>query len=161
MDAPVTIVMFFAALRWALFEILLQSTHHVSSARQEVCFARPLAEAPFLFVALKVVLIDSVWRDDSNGCHIVFWSNLTSTWKSGLSARFSSRLQLSNPLFSLNDSQKVVQWSYKYAQSIELALSFPKRHSSPYYYYYKIRYEGLGEFGGNSSARVVRGIEWW
>ena len=44
---------------------------------QLVIFCEAAGRAVFLFVALIVVLIDREWRDDSNGCHIVFWSNLT------------------------------------------------------------------------------------
>ena len=51
-----------------------------------VNFCEALAEAANLFVASIMVLIDGASRDDSNGCHIVFLSNLASAVKFGLSA---------------------------------------------------------------------------
>jgi len=58
----------------------------------------------------------------------------------------------SNPLSSWYEWQNIDIMPWNHHQSIELALSFLKRHSSPSYYYYKLRYQGLGGFGGNSSA---------
>ena len=77
-------------------------------------FARPLAKAANILI-IKMVLIDWDWRELPNGCHILFWSNLTSTWKSGMSARFASCQSLSNTLFDQDDLWKVVQSGWLYA----------------------------------------------
>ena len=93
-------------------------------------FDRRENEAANLFVASIMVLIDRAWRELSNGCHIVFWSNLDHMVKSGGGCHFQGRWRLSSLLFNRYDLSKVGQYGWLYAQSIELLKGFPKRHSS-------------------------------
>ena len=56
-DALVTIVIEPAALRWALFEILLQSTHHVLTALRRALF-EIFVQSTNHFCCVIMVLID-------------------------------------------------------------------------------------------------------
>ena len=75
--------------------------------RLQVSFARATdrreAEQDFTFCCVKIitVLIDSASKELSNGCHIVFWSNLH--WTSALEIGMQSRISLSNPVSDQDD----------------------------------------------------------
>ena len=66
----------------------------------------------------------------------------------------------SKALSSWVDWQRIDIWSWNYNQSIEHNESFPKRHASPSYDFYKLRWEGLGEFRGNSNAWHWMMVKW-
>ena len=76
-----------------------------------------------------MVLIDRDWKELSNGCQIVFWSNLISDVQFGLQSRIWSCRRFCSPLFNRDDLWKVDSRPPYPAKSIELDESFPKRHS--------------------------------
>ena len=60
-----------------------------------------------------------------------------------------------NPLSSWVDWQRIDITPSNYNQSIEFDLSFLNHHSSLSYYYYNLRYGGLGQFGREWVMRVI------
>ena len=135
--------MLFAALRWALFWILLQSTHHVSSARQEVSFARPLAELRlycWVYNGTNRFTLKRRFQWWSYRQYWLFWPLLENP---GCREDFQAVCSFLTPFLAWTILKKVVQWSYKYSQSIELDESFPKRHSSTSLAGWKTRYHKI------------------
>ena len=67
-------------LSWPLFWILLQSTYHVITCSSLSVFCEPLGRSTVYIVDCQVQLIpliDAVWEELSNSCHIV---NIGQIW---------------------------------------------------------------------------------
>ncbi len=84
-----------------------------------------------------MVPFDSSWKELSNGCHIAFFVNFWPfCWKSGCRQWLCLCRPLSDPIFDRFFWQRLLLCSLMVSRSIELALSFLKRHSNPSYEQY-------------------------